>query len=278
MLFKSFPPSDPLSLYVQTYQVRHFLINPRIKSIPKPYVVRPEETIAFYVRGREKTRIISQNKILVRPRATLTGQWTARIDRWSLENEFLMVQVILKPGGVYKLTGIPSYELADKCIDLSDIYPVAVRTLFNRFDEEINYEEIIKAIEKFLEELFGKSRLQHHLFEKAFTLLGSDETVSISKLAGQACLSIRQFERKALNYLGVPCSTYQRIARFAESFKLKTKNPGKAWTDVAIQSGYYDYQHLVRDYKSLAFTNPRVLFDADQVSLEKLLKLGDGYS
>ncbi len=234
--------------------------------------------MAFYVRGCEQTKIISQDKVLVRPRATLTGQWTARIDRWSLENEFLMVQVILKPGGLYKLTGIPSYEVADKCVDLFDLYPSCIRTLFNRFDEEICYEKVIQAIDIFLEDLLRKSNRPHYLFEKAFCLLRGDETVSISKLAGEACLSLRQFERKALSYLGIPCSAYQRISRFAESFKLKTKDPGKAWADVAIKTGYYDYQHLVRDYKALAFTNPRVLFEADQVSLEKVLKLGDGYS
>ncbi len=278
MLFKSFQPCEELAPYVQSYQVRHFLLMSAIRPVAKPYVVRPEETIAFYVRGREQTRIISQGKTILRPRATVTGQWSARIDRSSVDDEFLLVQVIFKPGGLFKLTRIPSYELADNHTDLSDIYPVETRSLFNRFDERVDYNEIINCIDAFLKKLLSSSRTEHHPFEMALTCLSGEEPTSISKLAADACLSVRQFERKALSYLGIPCSAYQRISRFAESFKLKTKQPHRSWVEIAIHSGYYDYQHLVRDYQALAFAKPKSLFEADQGSLEKILKLGDGYS
>ncbi len=36
--------------------------------------------------------------------------------------------------------------------------------------------------------------------------------------------------------------------------KIKNAQPDKDWLSVAIDLGYYDYQHLVRDFKE--FTNP----------------------
>ncbi len=279
MLFKSFPASGELHPYVSEYQVRHFIVPEGFVQTPKPYVVRPEETMAFYIRGRESTRVIADREELSRPRSVLTGLWTGRIDRVSMGSEFYMLQVIFKPGGLYKITGIPSHELLNRIVDLTDLYPAAIRTLHHKFDDETDYHFVVKEVDRFLAQLMKRKNPEHFLYEDTFSLLQrSQNQYSITKLAGDACLSLRQFERKALLHLGVNLSTYQRISRFAQSFKMKTKNPKLSWTQIAIQSGYYDYQHLSRDYKAFSFSSPNNLFATDQVSLEKVLKLGDGYS
>lgn len=259
--------------------MRHFLLPPHLEHSPKPYVARPEETMAFYVRGSEATFVLSQKKTFVRPRAVLSGLWTGRIDRMSVEKEFLMLQVVFRPGGIFKLTGIPSSELVDRYVDLADIFPVAIRTLLNRFDDDPAYPAVIKAVDDFLLSLLRSRQPQQFLFDNVFHLLQVNGNIrSITNLAGEACLSLRQFERKALSYIGVPSATYQRIARFADSFRLKVKSPHSPWFDIAVQAGYYDYQHLVRDYKAFASGTPNSILAADQLTLERMLNLGDGYS
>ena len=45
-------------------------------------------------------------------------------------------------------------------------------------------------------------------------------------------------------------------ARFDQMVKLKNAQPNKDWLSVALELGYYDYQHLVREYKEFTRLTP----------------------
>ena len=51
--------------------------------------------------------------------------------------------------------------------------------------------------------------------------------------------------------------------RFDQAFRLKERQPNLDWLAVAVQCGYYDYRHLVRDFKEFAGATPPQLLAAD---------------
>lgn len=80
---------------------------------------------------------------------------------------------------------------------------------------------------------------------------------SIDWLAKESCLCTKQFERKFIQRAGVNPKTYARIIRFNRAYNLRNRHSDKEWLSIAVASGYFDYQHLAKDYKDFTgFTPP----------------------
>jgi AraC-like DNA-binding protein len=230
--------------------------------------------MVFYVRGYEITEIIQENKIVRRPRSVISGQYTHRINRLSSPKEFLMIQVVFNPGALYKLTGIPFNEMHNTQFDLEAIFPKEGRAVNERLCNCSEYSEMISIVEGFLKELQSKLKLIERPFERVFNLLlKANNKYSLKYLAGQACLSPRQFERKSHQYLGICPQLFARIVRFNQSYEMRLNHPKLDWLSIAIACGYHDYQHLAKDYKEFTDASPNLLFAAESKVLERVLGL-----
>jgi transcriptional regulator GlxA family with amidase domain len=95
---------------------------------------------------------------------------------------------------------------------------------------------------------------------------------SIDSLAAAACLSARQFERSFVERVGMGPKLYSRIVRFDRAFRLKEREPAADWLSVALACGYYDYRHLVRDFRDFAGVTPPALLAAENAHTQLLLR------
>ena len=48
------------------------------------------------------------------------------------------------------------------------------------------------------------------------------------------------------------------------------------WLSIALSCGYYDYQHLAKDYREFTGTTPVVFYQTDQKAPERLFGLHFG--
>ena len=274
MIFKDSFPTPPPDQIVQLYRLRHFIIPSHIQVQAKPYTPKPENCMVFYLRGFEVTEIIQENKIVTRPRSVISGQFTHRINRFSSTKEFLMIQVVFKPGSLYKLTGIPFNEMYNTHVDLEAVFPKEGRIVNERLSNCNDYSEMVVIIECFLNELHSKLKIAERPFEQVFDLLlNANIKYSLQYLASQACLSQRQLERKSYQYLGICPQLFARIVRFNQSYEMRLKNPQLDWLSIAVACGYHDYQHLAKDYKEFTNASPNLLFAAESKALERVLGL-----
>lgn len=273
MIFKDIHPSPSLAGMVQCYRLRHFIIPETIAIHPKPYPTRPEHCMAFYPRGVEMTEVIEQGCILQKPRSVISGQYTGRINRYCTR-EFMMILVVFRPGALHQLTGIPFVELSNGHIDLEDVFPIEGREVNEQLVNCTEYSKMVQVIEAFLTALFRKPRLTARPSDAVFNLImDAPSKYSLDWLAGQACLSPRQFERKAYDYVGINPRLFARIARFNQSYFMRLAHPRLDWLSIAVATGYHDYQHLVKDYKEFARATPNQLFSEESKVLERSLGL-----
>ncbi len=274
MIFRDRYPQNGLKEFVRLYRIRHFVIAPDLVASPKPFSPHPEQCITFYPRGAEITHYVKENKTRKRSGAIVSGQYTSIVNRSSADNEIMMIIVVFNPGCLYRLTGIPAHLLQDQDLDLEDVFPKEAKLVNELLRSSNNYEEMIGIIEEFLWLLINKSKIDNTRFDKIFNFITTNtEKQSIDWLASQACLSNRQFERKSHEYIGVTPNLYSRIVRFHQSFLLYNYNPNMDWLSIAIECGYYDYQHLVKDYKDFVCATPNQFFIQNAKSLEKVLGL-----
>lgn len=82
----------------------------------------------------------------------------------------------------------------------------------------------------------------------------------LDRLASDACLSLRQFERLFRERVGVSPKLFTRIARFGQAHKLRQADPTRSWLDIAYGCSYCDPNHLVKDFQQFAGTTPTQLF------------------
>jgi transcriptional regulator GlxA family with amidase domain len=87
----------------------------------------------------------------------------------------------------------------------------------------------------------------------------------VDQLASSAGVSSRQLERGFLREIGIGPKLLARIVRFQQVFRA-VEHCDSAWAAVAVECGYYDQAHLIRDFNQFAQQTPAVLF-ASQSSL-----------
>lgn len=92
---------------------------------------------------------------------------------------------------------------------------------------------------------------------------------TIDFIAKESCLSTRQFERTFKQRMGVSPKYFSKVARFENAFRMKNKFPQLDWLSIALHCGYYDYQHLVKDYKSLTQQTPQTFHEIDLTAPER---------
>jgi AraC-like DNA-binding protein len=272
MLLKGFLPSPGLRDYVKNIGIVHFVFTGK-ESIPvKAFSPRPGDSIEFYLKDPEYVTYPGEEKTK-RPTAAILGQHTLVIDRY-VGSEFLFLGISFQPGALFRLTGIPSYKLADTYIDADTVFSKEVRIITEQLKNAGSYTELITLAESFVVTLINRSKKDVHGIDRAAKMLLSDTGhISMDWLAKETCLSSRQFERKFKERMGVSPSLLSRIARFDKAFKMKNAHPEWDWLSIAVQSGYYDYQHLVRDYKDFTGHTPTSFFNLDNHAPERIFGL-----
>ncbi len=82
--------------------------------------------------------------------------------------------------------------------------------------------------------------------------------MGIQEVAGHAGLSTRQFERRFRSAAGIAPKLFCRMQRFQRVFRA-LEHTHSSWADAAVQCGYYDQAHLIRDFREFAGKPPAAL-------------------
>ena len=277
MIGQAFLPSPGLRPYIRSYQLWHFIFPDKTKLPFKPYAPRPEQTLVFCPRGFELVEYVSTGQLIKRPESYLIGQYTERTNRHIGSQEFLAILVNFQPGVLFRITGIPYHELTNNFIDGETIFSKEIRQVNLRLNSTDDYQEMIRIIEAFFFLLIKKIKIEEHPIDRVTNMLvDHPEKSSLLYLAKESFLCSQQFERKFRERMGISPKLFTRIARMNKAFKFKYRRPDQDWLGIALDCGYHDYQHLVKDFLDFAGLTPAAYLAEDQdKSPEKYFGLPD---
>ena len=272
MLLKDFLPGPSVRTFVRWYRIVHFRFDQSAQIPAKVYPPKPETILHFFLRDGFSTEGSTGNK-QVQPPITLIGQRTF-VTRQYNGNDFLNFQVVFQPGALFRLTGIPVHELTNQILDGTCIFPGSIGPVFRQLQSAGSYGEMLEIGENFVKTLIAHARRDAHPVEAAAYLLHRSEgNLAVDALADAACLCPKQFKRRFHERTGINPKTYARIIRFTNAYNIRNRFPGKDWLTIATQCGYYDYQHLVKDYKDFTGTAPTAFHLLESNSPESVLGL-----
>ncbi|UTA66679.1 AraC family transcriptional regulator [Emticicia sp. 21SJ11W-3] len=264
--FYDIPPGFALRQHVRVYRFLNFSFTDTAPV--KAYPPRPEITLAFYPRDPEQVSY-AKGKPLRSVKSAIIGQQSV-VSQRQVGQEFLLIQVVFQPGGFYRLTGIPSFHLTNQYLDAEAVLGAELGRLNEQLANISHYPAMIPAVENYLMSLLFKSTYQLRPIDKlGLVMLENPGGYTLDQLAKEACLSAKQLERNFNERMGINPKYFARIIRFDKAFRMKNAYPHKDWLSIALDCGYYDYQHLVRDYKEFTGATPTAFYLQDTQSPER---------
>jgi AraC-like DNA-binding protein len=275
MIFKLISPSPSLSRYVRHYQLIHFNFTNEVEKPVKPYPPRPEQCIIFYPRDLMSIEYLATKKRVLLPRSIVAGQVTSR-QNLHLGDDHMVLKVTFYPGALYHFTKLSLTEIADENADAESIFSREMKLLNDRLSGIPDFKTMVEQVEEFLLKSLRDSNTESDSVDAvAKILLQKPDRYSMAWLAKESCFSQRQFERKFSQRIGVSPKMFARISRFDKAFRLKDKNPKMDWLRIAMEMGYHDYQHLVKDFKDFAESLPAALIQEEALSPERFFGLSE---
>jgi len=225
------------------------------------------------VRGNETVEYIADQKIKMKPRSVISGQFTSRVNRYVSIPEFLMISVDFRPGALYRLTGLPFHEFANLDTDAELVFGACIRELNERLSGTDNYKLMIDLIEQFCISLVNAGSSDSIALDSVLRSFDHDIPANVDVLARRTFLSSRQLERKFRERIGIDPQSFIRLSRFHKSYQMRLSNQDLNWFTIAIESGFTDYQHMVKVYKEFALAGPNQYLNEEKIAPGRILGL-----
>lgn len=258
MEVKIYIPHPALQEYVLNISTVNVILPEGIKEVVTPYPPTPFQSLMFYCSNPVSMGRTEEGNFDRQPLTVLIGPQYSRVNI-KVYRQLSAVRVDFLPGGMYRMLGIPMHELFDGGFDAYDFFGIEMRNINEQMQHITDLEEGKNIVEKFL--LNQVTSLKEILpFDSAMRILFKNNgNIAIEKIASLSCLSIKQFERKCRERIGMNPKMYARILKFSKAYRLHEAFPQLSWTKIAFEAGYYDQMHMIRDFKVFAGVNPSVI-------------------
>jgi AraC-like DNA-binding protein len=262
-------PDKNLQHLIRKYQVIRWQF-PNTVTPPAKYLApRPEHSLTFYLRDKQAFKFIDSNSIDVYPNVILSGIHHSTLLR-ECGNDFWAYKIIFQPSALHLLTNLPAKILTNNYIDAEAVLGKEITDLYKRINSLNQVEEVTVHIEQYLKKWITKTKKETHALDYVVTDMVKNTTYyPLDLLAKKSYLSPRQLIRKFEERVGLSPKLFDKIIRFDSAYRLKNSKPNLDWLCIAIQTGYYDYQHLSKDYKLFTKCTPQEYFTIDTKAPER---------
>jgi AraC-like DNA-binding protein len=273
MVYKIIQPATHLQPFIKDYTLFHFKYDTRDAAPVKPFPANTEQCIVFYLRGSVTAIESKTGTSSTFAKIAVNGSLVSRYD-FKISPHCLLVSVHFQPGTLSKFLKLPLPEFTDKRVDAEAILNPEIHCVYERMSNAPSYESILQLLEDYLWQRIKSLKISFQPLDRIAQIVSENPSIySIEAMASNACLSISQFERRFTQQLGIGPKLYGRINRFYQAYKLKDQKPQMDWLRIALETGYYDYQHLVKDFKQFSNATPTSLLLAQAKAPEKLFPI-----
>jgi AraC-like DNA-binding protein len=223
-----------------------------------PYPPTPQNSLFFYINDRIKVQVEGKEDFIAQPPSVIVGPQLTSV-KIDINRNHKAIRVGFHPGGLHRLLGFSMSEMIDGSFDAEDIYGAEMKELNCQLQEAKDFDSIKNIVEKFLLQKIRSLKAALPIDMAMQELLKGSGNVAIEKIASLSCLSLRQFERKCKERIGLPPKLFARLVRFSKAYRLRESFPLLSWTSIAYECGYFDQTHFIRDFKEFAGVAPGII-------------------
>jgi AraC-like DNA-binding protein len=167
------------------------------------------------------------------------------------------VGIVFKPGGTGSFFAPPAGELHNQHLPLADLWGAAANELHDRLLNARSARARFGILEDAL--LRQLRRQTDHLPAVQYALQAFavvPQNHSIAEVAEELGLSPRWFIQIFRDHVGLTPKVHCRLRRFQAVIQRISGPEPPDWAELALQSGYFDQAHFIRDFRSFSGLTP----------------------
>lgn len=260
MRYDEFRPAEPLARLVKCFWV----LESAAMASAEPDRILPDgcTEMVFHL-GDPFVQYSSDDNSERQPLAMFVGQ----MRRHLLIKPTGRVEVLgvrFWPGGAYPVLAVPQQEIAGQVVDLESVWGVFTRELYSRICEGATPHDKVRQVEAFLLARLANSKwAEDGVTHAVRTIINSGGQVAVECLADNLGLGLRRLDRSFNTRVGLTPKTLCRIVRFQRVVRMIEQNETRRdWATIALDCGYYDQPHFIKDFSDIAGIGPTGYFTA----------------
>ncbi|MDX8517250.1 AraC family transcriptional regulator [Mesorhizobium dulcispinae] len=210
--------------------------------------------------------------IVITPDATIDLQWIDgrfRIAGPDKEPQIerppagsVIVGFRFRPGVAAGWLGVPASEIVGARLDLAQLWGTRARELSDRVEAVPDLAAIVRQLENIIGAHTERRDVLDPLMGRAFDVIGEGlppQTPLVPFLQRHLHMSERTLRRRFEDAFGYGPKTLDRILRFHRFRRLRDKAGSASTAVLAIEAGYADQAHLIRESRRLTGVTPSAL-------------------
>lgn len=195
-------------------------------------------------------------QVVVQPKALVVGV----VDRWVMLESSGTIDILgvrFRPGAVRGVLGISQASLSGGYHSLEDLGVTSLHGLLADAAGVVDGERRVARVWGRLTEAAGSATPPHPaVLRTASRIVATAGKVPIQGMATDAGWSLRHLERQFRSEVGVTAKEFARLSRFHGVVARLHRDTPPQWSRLAVQAGYHDQSHLVRDFREFAGITP----------------------
>jgi transcriptional regulator GlxA family with amidase domain len=165
--------------------------------------------------------------------------------------------VRIKLEWVRPMLGVSPADHADGEHDLPALFPSFALTLFDELVETTAACQVAAVLEAAVARRLRRTRAANDAPGWALDLVRrTNGRVAIERIAGRMGVSLRHLRRMVRRDAGVSLKGYARTHRLVAAMTEADRSTRPGWARLAVDSGFYDQSHLVRECQALCSLTP----------------------
>lgn len=227
-----YPPSEDLEFWVEHYWIVEW-------DLREPFVAQnlPHPSVHLVIDGTH-ARVIG----VVSGRHTRTLEGTGRV-----------FGIKLRPGAFRPILGRAVATITDRHLPLRDFFDGLEEAILATIDDR----ERIDIAESFLRERLPRRDEKIDEVNRIMDFILADrEITKVEDLVQRSGVSKRTLQRLFSDYVGVSPKWVINRYRLHEALERASAGESIDWTSLALDLGYFDQAHFIRDFKKLVGKTP----------------------
>lgn len=177
--------------------------------------------------------------------------------------ETRLCAVRLAPGRAYPLLKRPLCEFNDSVVPATSVFGDAITELRATLVELEDPAELLRHLTGWLADRYDpKLEAPPGALAACSTLLRDPAHFCVTTAASESGVSHKHLVDLFKRHVGPTPKVMQRILRFAQVFERLSAREPVAWADLAVELGYSDQSHFVREFQAFSGYRPRRFAEA----------------
>ncbi len=269
----SVSPCPELKEYVRAFAQREI---DSTTEIVQPVLASLESVIEFDFHQSPVVEYDTGSNEAASP-ISIVGPHTSRRCCIRLKGPVNSFGIFFQPLGLWQIFGIPMGLLVNQAYTAHDVFGKGVGRLWQRMSETASFDARVKLAEEYLLRAGANIYDRTSVMNSALYVFRRQGETRIGALATHAALSVRQFERRFSEEIGMAPKLFARITRYQMALDAKITSPHRSWLEIAHNFGYHDQMHMIRDFQNLNNASPgRALIELGDMRPKALAAPLDG--